>query len=118
MTELVEYYRQTGAFGWPALYFFVILFVTGIVFLFFVKSKRVFIFYLLFTLLPLIIGIIGTVVNFDYLETYMNSNPNVTADELEEVKSIYWMPFKFSLFLSIPLFLIGLVGIIKSKTKT
>ncbi len=115
MSEFREYFVRAGILAWPALLSAIYIFVTGIVLLLTTKRRRTFYIYLLFTFLPIIFGAIGTFIEFNTVKTYIESEPGKIQDTLEFYKNEIWIPLKFSVYISIPLFVTALLGIYKTK---
>ena len=110
-----DYFVRAGIWAWPALLFSVYILVAGVVLLFTTKKRKTFIIYLIFSFLPIIFGVFGTISEFSAVELEISANPKVTQEAINFYKNEVWIPLLFSVYASIPLFVIALLGIYKSK---
>lgn len=113
MDKLMEYF-QAGGF-WMVLIFLVsmILFITGLIFLFTVKKKSKIILYLTFCWLPLFLGLAGSNSAITRLIRHLvlSSDMLLANEYISEV----FIPLYFSIFCLIPLVIISAIGLILKK---
>ncbi len=118
MAEFQELFLMAGMAGWPSLISFVSLFAIGIALLIAIKNNRkAFLIYFLFSFLPLLLGLIGTIIYFNNFDSNIASIQDVTPEIIEHIKSECWAPLKVGLYLSIPLFILALIGFLKQRIK-
>lgn len=115
MDSFREYFVRAGIWAWPALLFGTYILVTGIVLLFTTKRRKTFFIYLALTFLPIIFGVLGTIFAFKSVAVGIAGDPKITQEAIDFYKNEVWVPLKFSIYISIPLFAIALLGIYKTR---
>jgi hypothetical protein len=118
MEAFRELFRMSTGLSFPMLGIEMVLIVVSIAFLFTIKEKKPFIILFFICLLPAIIGIIGTILGLNYVDSLIINNPDAYTEEMIKTgKDAAWADFKLGIILTIPAIIITGIALLFKKKK-
>lgn len=108
---LVELFLQSGSWSWFILIIELILLPLGLTLLIFNKTRKIIIFFIFLSFLPLLIGTIGTVIGYQQIQNAISHNANLSKEIILRSRETARAPLTLGFWFSLPLIIIGLISL-------